>query len=224
MTDRDYERMERRRKLHEKSMVTSIVAGVVIAVALIAIAIVVAALISKNSSAPQPEPTQTVTEQPTLYRPEEPTQAPTQAVQPTQTAWNEQPTQAAYTPATQPQDNATLPAGPTQEPTVTAATASTEAGAAEADASSAAALAGALHYYAAGETSYGYDWTYSGGAGVVSVTCNYDFASHQYDFVIMGVAPGTTAVSLIYNTGDDQQVTVPMTVSVDADLKVTQIG
>ena len=81
-----------------------------------------------------------------------------------------------------------------------------------------------LHYTASGQTSYGYDWTYSGGGGIVSVACNYSFDSHQYDFVLTGVSPGTTSVTLYYNTADGVQVPVNMTVNVDNDLNVTQVG
>lgn len=81
-----------------------------------------------------------------------------------------------------------------------------------------------LHYYANGQTSYGYDWTYSGGGGVVSIYCTYDFNSNTYDFSITGVSEGTTSFTLYYNTSDGEQVPVPMTVSVDSSLNVTQIG
>ena len=81
-----------------------------------------------------------------------------------------------------------------------------------------------MHYYATGQTSYGYDWTYSGGGGVVAVNCTYDFNTHQYDFTLTGVSEGTTSLTLYYNTADGVQQPVPMTVSVDSNLNVTQIG
>ena len=81
-----------------------------------------------------------------------------------------------------------------------------------------------LHYTASGQTSYGYDWTYSGGGGIVNVSCNYDFNTKQYDFNITGVAPGTASLTLYYNTADGVQQPVNMTVQVDSNLNVTQIG
>ena len=202
MTDRDYERMERRKKLHEKSMVTSIIAGVVIVLALIAIVIVVVALVKKNQTDVTPEPTVAVTEQPTLYRadPTEATTKPTEAV-------TSAPTTYVYPTEQQVQTEATAAAPTTGE-----------------NATASPAEQGALYFYANGSTTYGYNWTYSGGGGIVNVTCNYDFSSAQYAFVLTGVGPGTAQVSLVYYTGDDQTVTVPMTVSVDENLKVTRIG
>ena len=200
MTDRDYERMERRKKLHEKSLITSIIAGVVIVAALIAIIFVVVALVSKHQPEAQPVSTEAATEQPTLYRPtEQPaTASPTDTVQ--------APTAAAYSTEAQPLTEA--PAATSQQEQGTATPAEQ----------------GALYYYANGSTSYGYDWTYSGGGGVVSVSCTYDFSSAQYNFLLTGVAPGTAQLSLVYYTADDQPVTVPMTVSVDENLKVTRVG
>ena len=81
-----------------------------------------------------------------------------------------------------------------------------------------------MHYNAYGQTSYGYDWTYSGGGGIVSIYCTYDFDTKMYDFTITGVSPGTTNVTLYYNTDDGVQQPVNMTVSVDDNLNVTQIG
>ena len=82
----------------------------------------------------------------------------------------------------------------------------------------------AFHYYANGQTSYGYDWTYSGGGGIVNVSCNYDFNNHQYDFVLTGVAEGTSPITLYYYNANGEQMPVPMMISVDSNLNVTQIG
>lgn len=207
MTDRDYERMERRKKLHEKSMITSIIAGVVIVAALIAIVIVVVALVNKNKPEEQPEATVAVTEQPTLYRPEEHTEAAKSPTESTQPALSQQATQAPdpYTAQTQSWENPQPTEAPAQFDGITSS------------------YEGVLHYYASGQTSYGYNWTYSGGGGIVDITCGYDFSIHQYDFIITGVSPGTTSFYLIYYTADDQEVSVPMTVTVDENLKVTQL-
>lgn len=79
-----------------------------------------------------------------------------------------------------------------------------------------------LHYYANGKTSYGFDWTYKTDNNIVSVSCNYNFNTQQYDFSIYGAAPGTAHITLYYNTADNVQVPVPMTVTVDSSLNVTQ--
>ena len=81
-----------------------------------------------------------------------------------------------------------------------------------------------FEYECHGATSYGYDWTYSGGGGIVSVSCNYNLDTHQYDFVITGLSEGTTSLTLYYNTADGVQQPVNMTVSVDSNLNVSQIG
>ena len=81
-----------------------------------------------------------------------------------------------------------------------------------------------LHVFTTGKTSYGYDWTYSGGGGIVNVSCNYDFNNHQYDFVLTGVSEGTSPITLYYYTADGQQMPVPMMINVDSNLNVTQIG
>lgn len=80
-----------------------------------------------------------------------------------------------------------------------------------------------LHYTASGGTSYGYDWTYTGGAGIVNVNCSYDFNAGQYDFVITGVSAGTADIVLFYNSDDDEQIRVPMRVKVDSDLNVSTV-
>jgi len=202
MTDRDYERMERRKKLHEKSLITSIIAGVVIVVALIAIVFVVVALVNSNKPQEQPAATEAVTEQPTLYRAEETTAA---TVKPTESA-------PVLT-----DDDVMYPTQPQVEETDAAPQESEQA-------TVSLSQQGALYYYANGSTSYGYDWSYIGGGGIVAITCTYDFSSDQYNFCLTGLGPGTAQLSLIYYTGDDETVTVPMTISVDENLKVTRIG
>ena len=208
MTDREYERNERRRRTREKGRVTSIIAGIVIALAVAAIVIVVIALVSKNNSQqPTAEPTIVATEQPTMYIPET---KPTETTSRSATAYTA-PTQSQYV-------------APTAAPVSVETAASAEpANPGETrQGGSSSAVGGELHYYAYGKTSYGYDWTYSGGAGVVSITCKYNFQNQQYDFIITGTNPGTTGFILYYNADDNQQISVPMSVTVSSDLKVTQ--
>lgn len=80
-----------------------------------------------------------------------------------------------------------------------------------------------LHYYANGGTSYGYDWSYSGGKGIVNVDCSYDLNARQYDFVITGVSEGTADIVLYYSYDDVQQNRALMRVKVDSDLNVSTV-
>lgn len=77
------------------------------------------------------------------------------------------------------------------------------------------------HYYAYGKTSYGFDWNYSADNGNFVVACNYNFDQQQYDFTFYGTAQGVSNVTLYYNTDDNVQVPVQLTVNVDSDLNVT---
>ena len=80
-----------------------------------------------------------------------------------------------------------------------------------------------LHFTNAyGKTSYGFDWTYNADNSNVSIACNYNFSKQQYDFIIYGAAPGTTHLTLYYNTDDNTQAPVQLTVNVDNNLNATQ--
>ena len=79
-----------------------------------------------------------------------------------------------------------------------------------------------LHYYANGKTSYGFDWTYDTDNANFAIRCDYNFDQQQYDFIIYGVTPGISHVTLYYNTSDNVQVPVNLTINVDNDLNVTQ--
>jgi cytoskeletal protein RodZ len=203
MTDRDYERAERRRRTREKGKITSIIAVGVIVLALIAIIVVVVAVISKNQPAAVPEATETVTEQPTLYVPS--TSAPTPTERATSAA--AQPTSASY--------EATEAAWDDQDDSDDDNSDETP----DTSNNSASAVAGALHYYAYGGTSGGYNWTYDS-MGDTAVTCQYDFDENKYDFTITGVSPGETSLTLIYYAADDQPVEIPLSVRVNDDLSV----
>ena len=77
------------------------------------------------------------------------------------------------------------------------------------------------HYYAYGKTSYGFDWTYKADNLNFLLRCDYNFNQQQYDFQFYGVTPGTSHVTLYYNTDDNVQVPVNLTVTVDSALNVT---
>ena len=77
------------------------------------------------------------------------------------------------------------------------------------------------HFYANGKTSYGFDWTYKADNLNFLLRCDYNFNQQQYDFQFYGVTPGTSHVTLYYNTDDNVQVPVNLTVTVDSALNVT---
>ena len=77
------------------------------------------------------------------------------------------------------------------------------------------------HFYANGKTSYGFDWTYKADNLNFLLRCDYNFNQQQYDFQFYGVTPGTSHVTLYYNTDDNVQVPVNLTVTVDDALNVT---
>ena len=80
-----------------------------------------------------------------------------------------------------------------------------------------------LHVTATGKTSYGYDWTYQGGGGLVELGCDYTFANNHYDFSIIGKAPGTSSMTIYYHTDNNTKVPVTVNFKVDSDLNVTAI-
>ena len=212
MTDRDYERMERRNRTRRKSVVTSIIAAAVIFAAIVAIVIAVVALINKNNASGEPAETTAPTSQPTLYQPAAETSA-----QPS-TAPQQQEATSSYQPATQPDYSEETSA--TQEQQEYADTPTQAPGRPEGTESPASA--GALHFYANGKTSYGYNWTYSGGGGIVDVKCKYNFDTEQYDFTVTGLSEGVSDLTLIYYTWDDNTVSKNMTIKVGSDLSVTE--
>ena len=81
----------------------------------------------------------------------------------------------------------------------------------------------ALHFSGKGSTTEGYGWTYSADNDIVKVDCRYDFTTHSYDLIVTGKAAGTANVILYYSVGDNNQVSIPITVSVDSNLNITQI-
>ena len=76
-------------------------------------------------------------------------------------------------------------------------------------------------YYAYGKTSYGFDWNYSADNGNFVIRCDYNFDRQQYMFHFYGVTPGTSHITLLYNTDDNTQVPVDLTLTVDNDLNAS---
>lgn len=199
---------ERRRRTKRKGQITTIIAGAVILIALLAIIIVVMSVINKDSADEQPaQPTATETVQPTLY-------IPTEA-----NASTEAPTQPAVNPST----TETRPSGttaPTETPDVTEAP--TDPAPAEISGDSYTDESGVLHVF----TPSGYNWTYYSDGVSVKITCQTHYDIGQYEFLITGLIPGATDFNLYYYTDEAQTtfVKIPVTVSVDSDLRVTRIA
>ena len=77
-------------------------------------------------------------------------------------------------------------------------------------------------YTAHGKTSKGgFGWDYKADSLSVLVRCDYNFDREEYNFQCFGVTPGISHVTLMYNTADDVQVPVNLTLSVDNDLNVS---
>ena len=76
-------------------------------------------------------------------------------------------------------------------------------------------------YFANGKTSYGFDWDYSADNGNFVIRCDYNFNQQQYMFHFYGVTPGVSHITLLYNTDDNTQVPVNLTLNVDNDLNAT---
>ena len=77
-------------------------------------------------------------------------------------------------------------------------------------------------YTAHGKTSKGgFGWDYKADSLSVFVRCDYNFDREEYNFQCFGVTPGISHVTLMYNTADDVQVPVNLTLSVDNDLNVS---
>ena len=78
-----------------------------------------------------------------------------------------------------------------------------------------------LHVHVNGKTSYGYDWSYEGGGGLVKVGCDYTFADKDYDFSLIGTTPGTGTIKLIYHLDDATKTSTTINFTVDENLNVT---
>lgn len=213
------DRMERRMQTKRKSRITSILVVVIGLAVIIGVIIAIVSLVGKNKKgADNAEPTAV-----TATIASETEAAKSQET----TAASEKPSQAKD-PALN-NRNSSSQSGDQQETTASSGVSSDASSQSSSGASSEAngSVSGSgntLHYTATGQTSYGYDWTYSGGGGIVDIKCDYNFSSYQYDFQITGLAPGTASLTLYYNTADGVQQPVNMTVQVDSNLNVTQIG
>ena len=79
-----------------------------------------------------------------------------------------------------------------------------------------------LHIYANGKTSYGFDWRITTDNKNYVITCNYNFDRQQYDFIIYGTEKGVSNTTIFYNTADNVQAPMPVTLNVDGALNVTK--
>ena len=79
-----------------------------------------------------------------------------------------------------------------------------------------------LHIYANGKTSYGFDWRITTDNKNYVITCNYNFDRQQYDFIIYGTQKGVSNTTVFYNTADNVQAPMAVTLNVDSSLNVTK--
>jgi hypothetical protein len=79
-----------------------------------------------------------------------------------------------------------------------------------------------LHIYANGKTSYGFDWRITTDNKNYVITCNYNFDRQQYDFIIYGTEKGVSNTTIFYNTADNVQAPMAVTLNVDSSLNVTK--
>ena len=224
MSDRNYndrnrpnaierDRMERRRQVRRKSMISNALVIGVIAVVVIGIFVAVIAMTGKNKQPATADPTTVTATIAADSQTKETKAQPTQDSGLTVSQADSQDDDNNNDNNNDDNDNE-----PTIAPTPTEGSSSASSGSASGGGSN------VMHYTASGQTSYGYDWTYEGGSGIVSIDCGYDFNSHTYDFTITGVSEGVATITLYYNTDDGVQQPVNMTVNVDSNLNVTQIG
>ncbi|MBQ9673575.1 MAG: hypothetical protein IJV39_03005 [Ruminococcus sp.] len=81
-------------------------------------------------------------------------------------------------------------------------------------------FAKAYYFKAVGQTSYGYDWTYTADNSNLKVKCSYDFTTHKYTFKITGTSYGLNHFVLKYKTSDKKWVSVKMTFFVDSQKNI----
>ncbi|MBQ3266165.1 MAG: hypothetical protein IJH07_10360 [Ruminococcus sp.] len=210
------DRIERRRELRRKSMITNAFVIGVIAVAVIGIIIAVVAMSGKNK--PETKAAEPTAVTATIASGTQNTKETTAKTNPTQAYVSSQYDYSASSQDDNPYsyDDSTSSSQNSSQTSSSSASSAAEPGSIDDSGNS-------IHYTATGQTSYGYDWTYEGGGGIVDVSCNYNFDTNQYDFVITGLSEGTTSLTLYYNTDDGVQQPVTLNLSVDGNLNVSQI-
>ena len=91
----------------------------------------------------------------------------------------------------------------------------------------AAAVTGTPCYHTVyGSASYGYDWKYVGGSGIIKIDCTYDFNAKAYTFTFTGLAPGQTSLVLYHMEQTDngnEWVPENLNFTVDSALNVYQV-
>lgn len=207
------DRMERRRQLRRKSMISNALVVGIIAVVAIGIVVAIITFTGKNKASDAAEPTAVTATIASATQPKA-----TTAPKPTQSSSSGQYGALTSSQEDYQSDNNDNDSSSSSQTSSSAVSSSPSSGMMSGGGSN------TLHYTASGQTSYGYDWTYSGGGGIVGVDCSYNFDTHTYDFSITGLSEGVTTLTLYYNTDDGIQQPVNMTVSVDGNLNVTQIG
>ena len=225
-----------RKRVQRKGMFTTIIAGVVIVGAVIAIIVAIIALSSKDKTKDAATPDTasqsgetTDATQPTLYRggnvsPTQPlptttpsTQAPTQKPD---SSTPQTPTQAPAQTSTEEPGDTPIDPGAAETPADNPDNTGTGAIRSEAPLNTYTDDSGVLHVF----TPAGYNWTYQCDGSHVMITC--DPHDGQYEFLVTGIAPGSEEIIPQYFVAADKSawVRVPLTVTVDANLRVTVAG
>lgn len=210
------DRLERRRQTRRKSMITNIVVIVVIVAVLAGVIVLAATLLKSNTKAQgDPEPT-LVTATIASDAPVPHETVPPASSQPSQQSSSSSQSGGIEGGQTVSQPDVQDPYGD-DDSSSSQSSSSVTPGYSDNSGS-------ALHYYAYGSTTEGWDYTYSYDPSMVVVTCNYNTDSDQYDFSITGLSEGYTTLTLYYDQDDNTTVPVTMTVYVDSDLNVSQVG
>ena len=82
-------------------------------------------------------------------------------------------------------------------------------------------------YVVTGSATYGYDWKYVGGSGIIGVSCSYDFTNHVYYFTLTGLAQGSTPITIyhmVQTANGNEWIPENLVLNVDAGLNVTRVA
>ena len=230
MARRDYEdydrqpnaierdRMERRRQVRRKSIITNVIVVAIVLAVIIGIIIAIVALVGGNKKPAEETAAPTAVTATIAPAATQTQQATTAAGSQQATLYNSQSGLQSASSQEYNQDGQNDYSSPTQ------ADESSNGSSSEVSSGSGYSDGSALHYTANGSTTRGWDYTYNYDPSYVTVSCDYNTANNQYDFSIQGVSEGTTTLTLYYNLDDNTIVPVTMTIYVDSDLNVTQIG
>ena len=215
------DRMARRQQLRRKSMITNALVVAVVLVVVVGIIVAIVAFAGRKKPATKASETTVITE--TIASDADKDKGSDAAKALIATEAGSASSQPASTLPSAEQNNDDNDNDSSAQTSSQSASSSADAGTGSTGGSgSASTQGGALHYTASGYTSEGWDYTYNYDPSYVTVSCSY--SNGQYDFAIQGVSEGTTTLTLYYNVDDATQAQETMTVYVDSNLNVTQVG